>query len=560
MGKMLRNEKAFHFFEQMQGIIHTGGNLVENVGGTIADIAEELHIGMVEVRQSAPQSKLRSSIEMEPRVLYRSEEPVGKQPFKASYRTGDNGTAEFSCYPVIGYTWDEEELRELRIVCNETFSVFSQDAMRGLLDRTLFMDLHVGIPNVTGFMKFVGPLFAKGEIRQYDAFYINVHNFKYVNKVLSYGRADDVMKSYARKLAEAVGEDECVARLGGDNFVALVRLEHVERFLKLVNDVDVVYEQDETVKKFHFGATIGAAHLDEATNPGELMNYISIAYQIARRREAGGVIYYNDDICQEVMHQKEVIANFEKALKKKEFVVYYQPKVTTADKQICGAEALVRWQKPDGLVPPAAFIPTLERDGSICRLDFYVLDKACEMLSRFRWAGIPLVRISVNFSKKHMEDADLVQNIVAVIDKHGIPHEYLEIELTESENFKDYELMSRIINGLRAEGIGTSIDDFGTGYSSLNMLKMTNVDLLKIDKSFVPMDENRAYEEKDVLMFESIARMAKALEIQIIAEGVETEEQYEYLKSAGCDMIQGYYFDKPLPEIEFLERICKGHY
>jgi len=159
-----------------------------------------------------------------------------------------------------------------------------------------------------------------------------------------------------------------------------------------------------------------------------------------------------------------------------------------------------------------------------------------------------------------MEDPQLIEKIVDLIDKHDIPHEYLEIELTESENFKDYEVMSRIIMGLKAEGISTSIDDFGTGYSSLNMLKMIHVDLLKLDKSFVPMGEKRVCGERDILMFECIARMAKELGIKMVAEGVETKEQYEYLKNAGCDMIQGYYFDRPLPEAEFLQRICKGYY
>lgn len=560
MGIMLRDENTIKFFERMQNAKGTQEELGKIVNVAVSDIAEAMHIGKLEVTFSVPRSKLRASIDNVAEVLYRCDGVVGTDSLTMKYITGDGGIAVFTFYPSGDYVWTEEELREIRIVGKQIIMAFSQEAMTGLLNRTFFLDLNVGIPNVSGFMKFVGSVFERGCISEYDAFYLNIHNFKYVNKVLPYGRADDVMSLYAQQLASIIREDECVARLGGDNYVALIRRENVVRFLGYVSRIDIRYEYEEQVKKFSFGATVGGAHVDDVQNPGELMNHISVAYQIARKREHGGVIYYNDDIYQEVMAQKEIIAGFERALDNNEFIVYYQPKVTTADKTICGAEALVRWMKPEGIVPPMQFIPVLEKEGSICLLDFYMLDKVCDMLSRSRDAGTPLTRVSVNFSRKHMEDMNLVQKIVAVIDKYRIPHEYLEIELTESENFRDYEVMSRIINGLKAEGIGTSIDDFGTGYSSLNMLKMTNVDLLKIDKSFVPMNEKKAKEKRDVLMFECIANMAKELGIKIIAEGVETLEQYEYLKGAGCDMIQGYYFDRPLPEAEFWQRMCKGCY
>jgi len=559
MGMMLHDEKIISFFERIQCAADTQEQLGKVVESAVSDIAEEMHIGKVEVSFTAPYSRLRASIDNLCEVLYQCDGRVGTEVLAMQYTTGDGGKAVFSFYPLGGHVWTEAELREIRVVGNQIFMTFSQVSMSGLLSKTLFMDLKVEIPNITGFMKFVESVYEQGLLPEYDAFYINIHNFKYVNKVLPYGKADEVMKMYARKLADSIGENECVARLGGDNFVALIRKENVARFLENTGRIDIVYVFENQTKNFSFGSTVGGAHLDEVQNPGEVMNRISIAYQVARRREHGDVIYYDDDIYREVMAQKEIIAGFERALKNNEFVAYYQPKVITANKTICGAEALVRWMKPEGMVPPIQFIPVLEKEGSICLLDFYMLEKVCDMLSRSKKAGIPLTQISVNFSRKHMEDADLVRKIVDVIDSYGIPHEYLEIELTESENYKDYEVMSRIINGLKQEGIGTSIDDFGTGYSSLNMLKMTNADLLKIDKSFIPMDEKRAKEKRDVLMFEYIANMAKDLGFKVIAEGVETEEQYEYLKSTGCDMIQGYYFDKPLPEADFWKRMVKGY-
>lgn len=560
MGKILRDEKAYRFFEQIQHSEEDSTNVMEMVQAVITEVAADMHIGRFEAQFSIPKSKLRPVAVNATKVLYAGSDVEDEAQLVLPFTTGDGGNATFRCYAVQDYVWGEEELRELCILGRAIYGVFGRDAMRGMLKRTMLMDLNTGIFNITGFMKFAEPLFAKGENSAYDAFFVNVHNFRYVNKVLPYGRGDEVIKLYAHKLENAMGEGECVARLGGDNFVALVRRENVTQFLSFVKQMEIAYDVDGQTKKFRFGATVGAAHLEGVSHPGEMMNNISIAYQIARKREISGVVYYNNDICQEVMAQKEIIAGFERALAENEFVVYYQPKVTTENKQICGAEALVRWFTSEGMVPPMAFIPLLERDNSICRLDFYILDKVCEMLDRCRKAGLPMVRVSVNFSRKHMEDVDFVKNIIATIDRYGVPHEYLEVELTESDNYRDYGVMSGIINALKTEGIATSIDDFGTGYSSLNMLKMTNVDLLKIDKSLVPMDENSTEKKRDMLMFESIVRMAKGLGIDIIAEGVETQEQYEYLKNVGCDMIQGYYFDRPLPEQDFLERLCKGHY
>jgi len=255
------------------------------------------------------------------------------------------------------------------------------------------------------------------------------------------------------------------------------------------------------------------------------------------------------------------MAVFYKALSQREFVVYYQPKVNTYSKQLCGAEALVRWKLPDGsLRPPMEFIPVLEKNGSICKLDFYVLEETCRLLRFCKEEGIPEVAVSVNFSRKHLLNPGLVNDIVEIIDRYEISHELVEIEFTESEDFRDYAVMAKLIEDLKQQGIRTSIDDFGTGYSSLNMLKMTSIDTLKIDKSFIPVEEYLGSKSKECIMFEYIAKLAGELGFRTVSEGVETKEQYEYLSKVGCDIIQGYYFDRPLPEEVFLERLKNKQY
>ncbi|MBQ8800571.1 MAG: GGDEF domain-containing protein [Lachnospiraceae bacterium] len=561
MEKALLGDKLTAFLELLQKPVSSEEELAKNVRMALECIAGQMKIGKVEVCRFAPDSRLRAQIDRHTVVLYQSDALVGDDALELTYRSDDGGAATLSYYPVKNYRWEEEEQRELLLLGNLILWAFRLIIMGDLLKRTATMDLAGGIPNTAGFIGRLAGVIAQGRIEHYTGFYLNTHNFKYVNKVLPHQNADEVMWLYIRQLLSGIEEDECVARLGGDNFVALIRNENADAFIRWVSDINVRYKGDSEEKVFNFGATIGAAQLKEIRNPGEIMLRISSAYQAARQKEGNDVVYYNEELYKEMMRQKEVIGEFHRGIKKQEFVVYYQPKVNTQNKQLCGAEALVRWRKPDeSLVPPMAFIPILEKDGSICLLDFYVLDKVCAFLNRCIREHKPLYKISVNFSKRHVENPHLVNEIVNVLDSHRVPHELIEIELTESEDAKDYIVMSNLIDKLKAEGISVSVDDFGTGYSSMNMLKMIHTDILKVDKSLIPFGRFNSDNQKDCIMFESIVSLAKALGFQVVAEGVETLRQYEYMRDAGCDIIQGYYFDKPLPVDEYLNRLLFGQY
>ena len=226
----------------------------------------------------------------------------------------------------------------------------------------------------------------------------------------------------------------------------------------------------------------------------------------------------------------------------------------------CGAEALIRWQHEGSLIPPVKFIPQLEQEGSICRLDYYVLEQVCHFLKEREENNQRNICISVNFSRKHLEEDDFVQHVVSIIDKYEVPHKLIEVELTESEDFQQYGIMSEIVNSLKGHGIHTAIDDFGTGFSSLNMLKKVNLDVVKIDKSFIPFEEDYKGKEKDMTMLWSIVGMLHQLGKSMVAEGVETPEQLKYLQKVGCHIIQGYVFDKPLTEKEFVKRLTGDYY
>ena len=202
----------------------------------------------------------------------------------------------------------------------------------------------------------------------------------------------------------------------------------------------------------------------------------------------------------------------------------------------------------------------MEREASIRDLDFYVLECVCNLLSRRQKKKQPTVRISVNFSRKHLADKKFVNKFLHIVDNYHVPHEYLEVELTEVGNLNDYEIMKEVLQKLKQNGIRTSLDDFGTGYSSLNMLKNSDLDVIKIDRSFIPALDEKDSQKKDIFMLNSIIRIANGLGMEVVAEGVETREQLEQLKQLDCHIIQGFLFDAPLPEAEFEQKLMQGVY
>ena len=349
-------------------------------------------------------------------------------------------------------------------------------------------------------------------------------------------------------------DDEIVARLGGDNFVALVKNERSEIILSKLQNLRLYHRTEIKEKEFVFGATIGVGKLEDIRAPRDVMARASIAYQAARQQGSGTVAFYSPEIQNKIMEAQGIIASFLPALEAHEFVVYYQPKGDANTNKICGAEALVRWMHEGRLIPPVQFIPQLEREGSVCRLDYYVLEETCRFIRKRLDEGKKVPCISVNFSRRHLEEDYLVKKIVNVIDKYGIDHGYIEIELTESEDFQNYEIMSEIVDGLRSEGIATSIDDFGTGYSNLHCLGDLRPNYIKIDRSFTLKALNNQYEHD---LMTQIITMTHKLDLTICVEGIETEDEFAKISELDPDYIQGFLFGKPQPAEEFYENLIK---
>ncbi len=386
---------------------------------------------------------------------------------------------------------------------------------------------------------------------QYYIISFDIDNFKYINEVYGYERGTMVIQAFADTLKAVFAGAECIARPFADNFLIFTKVQPVngnicgkEVCIKCMdNCLGGILAPDYRL--------ITSAGIYEIVNKDRSLAYMIDCANIARRK--GKDTYsrtewvFTKALETEVMKKNWIVSNMEKAIEGKEFKVYYQPKINFKTGRFAGAEALVRWFSNNGqMVYPDEFITLFERNGFITRLDYYVLNEVAAFLAQHP----ELHKISVNVSGKSFLAADLVENFNAIIAQNGITADRIEIEVTESAIVTEFETIYHQIHALRESGFTISMDDFGTGLSSLNRLKDVPIDVLKIDKEFLGRNQLGARGESIIA---SIIDMAKKVKLTTVAEGVETAQQVALLKSLACDIAQGYYYAKPLPEDAFLE-------
>ena len=276
-----------------------------------------------------------------------------------------------------------------------------------------------------------------------------------------------------------------------------------------------------------------------------------MAFAAAKDSEKHFYAFYNEEMEEQLIWEKLVEDDFDTALKNKEFVVFYQAKINSETQQITGAEALVRWIRPDGtIIPPGRFIPVLENNDSIVELDRYMFREVCLQQKQWLDEGKSIVPVSVNLSRVQLADRNLVDYYQRILDETGLPPEYIGLEFTESAMFNNEEILRDTVDRLHDMGMKVLIDDFGVGYSSMMSLKVIPVDILKVDKSFI---DSIGDERGDKIVI-SIIEFATSLGMSVTAEGVENDEQYQFLQAHRCDDIQGYYFSRPVPADEYEKR------
>lgn len=425
-----------------------------------------------------------------------------------------------------------------------------------IINRLTYYD-PAGFENVQFWLAEIVRRASQGRLAGMAAIRFNLKHFSLVNEQVGRKNADQVMRDYCRMLRECIGQEGLLARLGGDNFAVLCAVEKLPQVETLLKGAPVTYDY-ESGQRVEISTVSGICVLDGNEKYGDVMDKISSAYSLAKRSHTNDMVYYSDDMRQARERVIHIRREFESALKSGEFLVYYQPKVDIQTRELIGAEALSRWEHNGRIIPPVEYIPILERGMDICRLDFYMLNRTCRDIRRWLDEGKKVVRVSVNLSRRHMIDPDLFTHIVSIIDANNVPHEYIEIELTETTTDVAFRDLKRIVSQLQQVGIRASVDDFGVGYSSLNLIKEIPWDVLKLDKSILPNESDN--EERGNKMFAHVVAMAHEIGLKCVAEGVETEEQLEIMRHYGCRLAQGFLFDKPLPVLEFEKRLDEHSY
>lgn len=467
------------------------------------------------------------------------------------YVTENDNVAIYKVYSIQNAQWTDFHKNEINTIINTIFSYHGRIRVMRIAKQYMFEDVEFGIYNIRYFMKFVGQKIAQNQIKDYISSVYNIKRMTIINESIGRDKSTQIMIQHAKTLENIIGKDGCVCRLGGDNFVILFKRELLDDIRKYFKGHTFIYDETNN-ESITISVTAGfnvIANMPEVHNPSEVMEGAYVSANLAKRSSNTDEIFWSNSVMLKQLSLKRIENIFPSALLNEEFKVYYQPKISIkTDYKLTGAEALCRWFHDDSMVYPNEFIPVLEQSSNICKLDFYILEHVCMDIRRWLDEGKNVVKISVNFSRKHLTDRCLLDNIVKIIDKHNVPHEYIEIELTETTTDVDFKDLKYIVNGLHEFNISTSVDDFGIGYSSLNLIRDIPWDVLKIDKSFLPelhdIDNTAA---KKNIMLKYVLSMAHELGLECIVEGVETEEHIKLLKDNGCYLAQGYYFDRPLP-------------
>lgn len=392
-----------------------------------------------------------------------------------------------------------------------------------------------------------GSLYLKEQIKNKYIIALDINKFKALNKIYGYEFCNSVLKEVGKKLLEILPPNNVTCRISNDVFATIFSYNgNIKKLLdKIFNHVSTIEINNINV---HLNLSIGVYHI--SSNDTDINKVLDKSY-MARAKIKG---LYNDNyyIFDEVLENKlleeqQIESCMEEALKNHEFNIVYQPKTFTATEKPIGAEALIRWCKDGKIISPNKFIPLFERNKFIIKLDLYIFEQVCKDIASWKekYNNVPI--ISINVSKEHFVNENFIDEYVQISDKYNIDRSKIDLEITENATIDENIDIIKILNKVKSTGFVISIDDFGTGYSSLSMLQDMPIDIIKIDKVFV--DNANLQSDKNIINY--IMLISKRLDVKTIVEGVETKEQVEFVRKLKCDVIQGYYYSKPISKKDF---------
>ena len=424
------------------------------------------------------------------------------------------------------------------------------------LERLAFVDPLTDGHNLNKFKLIVAEALEKWRGEPLSIMCVDVDNFKLINDMYGVAQGNAVLLDMYRVLKGTLSERDVLARMGADDFLILLVGYTKEEILTTEQSFRSLFREQLTAqnKPYNISITSGIYLVQPGESDVQMMlDRVNMAHRSAKLLLFDPKLsFYSEQIRNDAVRIKRIEDTMQDALDQGEFCVYLQPKFEILNNHMNGAEALVRWIKEDRVVPPSEFVPLFEKNGFITKLDLYMMEQVCQKISAWLEQGLTPPVISVNFSRLHLRSDSFVSDLCQIADDHHVPRHLLEVEITESTMLENESVLLAVLNHLHAEGFLISMDDFGSGYSSLGLLKNIPVDVIKIDRSFflAADDDKRAR-----AVLSNVIHLAKDLQIHTVAEGVEDQTHIDLLRELGCDMVQGYYYAKPMPTDEFVFRM-----
>ena len=380
----------------------------------------------------------------------------------------------------------------------------------------------------------------------------DIRKFKIVNDLYGERFGDEILDFLKRQLKEICNDEQFFVNLRSDVFMVVTEYDTQKELTDFIHSYE---EKTQSYKNVKIQKTYGVYMVEDIKmEQRQMEDRAAMARKAAKNNVVTNILFYKEQIKDNLYNRKFIEENMQAAITERQFMMYLQPKYSIEKNSIIGAEALVRWRHPKkGMIYPDQFIPIVEENGFIKKVDYYIWEEACCFIKKCEEEGLGNIPISVNVSRVHLQDDECVHVLADIIKNKGIDKTLLELEITETVGEQQVSMKAQQLKG---EGYTLLMDDFGSGYSSLNILLETPFDVIKLDKKFM---ENMMISGKGRLILEQIVHMADKLGLGILAEGVETKEQVELLQSIGCDQVQGYYYAKPMPKEEFFELLKSQH-
>lgn len=471
----------------------------------------------------------------------------------------DNG--ELKAYLFANMTstkaWENNELSSLilltKIIGGYLLKLRSQEG----INRLVHTDALTGSYNIAYFNTVATKILVNHPEQKYAVVYMDIDKFKLINDKYGYSVGDYILMEFAKVLRELVDEDETYGRGEADKFVLLLKIQDEEHLYQRINDL---FKKLSEIRKtelnnFRMNIIAGAYIIDDMENMSIVIDRANIARKNITERHHSTFQLFNESMKSSLVMQKELESIMEDSLKNNEFLVYYQPKFNLYSNKVCGSEALVRWLHDGRLISPGNFIPIFEDNGFIVDVDLYVYEQVCKKLRELIDAGYKVYPVSVNFSRAHLKNNSIIKRLDEVIQKYDIDPRLIHIEITESAVAIGDSFAPTLLNEIHKLGLKLSMDDFGSGLSSLNSLRRLPFDILKLDKDFFQHD---VITQRERIVISNIINLARELDMEIVAEGIETEEQAQFLRNIDCPVVQGFLFSKPIPCDEFVEKYIKN--